>query len=235
MSQDNQLVNTNLYKTLVALGRISKTGNARRGAVIELDGNVAYMMNEKHSLMLKITSPTFLGTGAFCSSDALSNAIKVQDRSGKIAFTVNAEGKEKVFLVPAETSIKDACELAFNTYYKMTPDNPGFDISNILTEIDPDILLSTISAEGNNVKLVQTRSDASVRIETASPIGKGFFRVDVPPTGDVAFFTQDLVSLQPYLARPVNATITPKEPINISSSLQGSPVKGLITWLEYED
>jgi hypothetical protein len=193
------------------------------------------MINEKHSLILKVTSPTFLGTGAFCSSDALTDAIRIQDRDGKVAFTVQSDGKEKVYLVPAEISIKESCETALAQHYAINDLRLGFDISNIMTDIDPDIILSTISAEGNTVKLVQTRSDASVRIETSSPIGKGFFKANVAPTGDVSFFTQDLISLQPYLSRPINAIITPKAPISIASALASCPVKGLITWLEYED
>jgi len=234
MSQSN-LVNTTLYKTLISLGRISKTGHAKRGATIELDGNTAYLINEKHSLILKVTSPTFLGTGTFCSSDALSDAIRVQDRDGKVAFTVQSDGKEKTYLIPAEISIKEPCETALSQYYAINDQSPGFDISNILNDLDPDIIFSTISAEGNTIKLTQTRSDASVRIETSTSIGKGFFKANIPPTGEVSIFTQDLVSLQPYLSRPVNAVIIPNRPISISSTLCSCPVKGLITWLEYED
>lgn len=219
------------FEGLIRLGRTMKAfGGSKRCALIQLEGNVAYLTNTKRSVLYKITFERAIGDGTFYAGEAPIMSEKIQRRDEKVLFEWKEAGVLKRVLIPDCKSFAKEAEVALGMYVEPNVKLPDAMIAGLNT----DILITGISVKGNELAINQTRSDGTVSFENIFKLGRGFVTEDYPSTGIVKIFTSDLSILRDVVTSPMLVHLEEDKPMSLKGKLDfGADLVGLIAHLSY--
>jgi len=220
------------FEGLVTLGRAMRTTSARMGALIQLESDIAYLVNETH-LALKLKFKEAFGTGTFYAGEAVSSASRVQRRDEKVLFEWKERGGLKRVLVPNKDSIKDNVEAVLAEHFKK--DGMVKVPTDLLDGLSKDLLVTRLRVEGNQIHTVQRRSDGSVELNNSYDLARGWSEAEYPNTEQVTVFTADLYVLK-GLAVDLYLNIAGAEkPVSVASRLNfNASLLGVISHMVYE-
>lgn len=220
------------FEKLIEFGRKVKAyGGSHRGAVIQLSGKTAYLTNLKRSALYRITYNTPIGDGVFYAGEAPLFAEEIRDRGEKVLFTWHEKGMSKNVLTPKRDDIKKESDKAFKSHY-MEPDIKLPD--SIWDCIDPNMLMVTLTVEGDKLRISQKQSDGSVQLETELKLGTGLIEVDYPKAS-ITFFTSDLLVLKGYVTNLKLGIPGDNKPISLSGKFDGNKFEALISYLLFDE
>lgn len=223
------------FEILVTAGRGLKTGHGFRGALIQLEGDIAYLTNIRRSILFKIQSPSVIGTGTFYASEAPINSDRVERRDGRVLFEFAAGGVKKSILIPDKPSISDLGETILSKYYhEPTLDAP----LAFMNELDPSFPITKLIIEDNALTIAQKRGDGSVEIRSRLSLSTGFgaFNTQDPvEPAEVNIFTRDLTDLKTAITGKVRLYVHNGLPLSIKTALGSSNIIGVIGNLTYEE
>jgi len=220
-------------KKLIEFGRKSKgASTSTRGALIDLNGKIAYITNERRSFLYKMILEEEVGSGVFYAGEAPIMSEKVRDRGEKVLFEWK-EGRviRRVF-VPSKKPIKETSEAVFKKWYV----NPEVLIPvTALDLLDPDILTTRLRVSGDRLHVKQTRADGTVSLENEIVLSRFLAEVNYPDSGEVTIFTSDLIFIREFTRKPIYIHIEEGKPISLRTTLNfGAILEGLISYLVYE-
>jgi len=221
------------FEGLVALGRLMKTTSATRGALIQLEEGVAYMVNEPKSILLKLEFNEKLGTGTFYAGEAPTVAEKVQRRDDKVLFEWRERGKIRRLFVRDKPTFSEKAEGILEKYYAKPEVKVPVDF---LDDLDKDILITRVRVKGDEIITQQRRSDGTVMMENVVKLSRGLTEAEnYPDSGEVSVFTQDLVVLKGFVRNPLYIALNENKPISVRGAFNfGAGFKGIIAFLVYE-
>jgi hypothetical protein len=219
------------FKTLVQLGRNLKAfSGSKQGAIIQLEGDVAYLTNSKRSVVYVIKLKQHLGTGTFYAGEAPIISEKVERREGKVLFEWRDSVGIRRKLGPDRAPFKELADTALKKFFV----EPDIEVPVSLFEaIDPSIIITQLSVSGDVLTVRQTRSDGSVMLESLIKLSQGLKKVNHPPTGFVAFFTDDLYALK-GIVKNMAMKIEQGKPISLRANTVLGDLIGVIAHLTYE-
>lgn len=221
------------FEGLVTLGRAMRTTSARMGALIQLEGDTTYLVNEPRSLALKLKFKEALGTGTFYAGEAISLASRVQRREEKVLFEWKERGGLKRVLVPNKDSIKDDVEGVLTEHFRK--DGMVKVPTDLLDGLSKDLLVTRLRIEGNQIHTVQRRSDGTVELNNSYDLARGWSESEYPNTEQVTVFTADLYVLK-GLAVDLYLNIAGAEkPVSVASKLNfNASLIGVIAYMIYK-
>jgi len=196
---------------LVKIAKNLKSGKSGGGGLVQLEGNVIYMTNSKHSIALKIYSyglfetPEHIGTGTLHTND-LEDVDRIERRDGKVLI-----GER---MIPEKPSFSDKVEEVMNKYYK----EPNIPIGKALFKNLEDQLVVRLIGEGDKIKISQLGIERWISVN------------GVEAKGDVTVYTSDLKFLELFN----NIKITLTQPMCFEATYNLDKVTGLIAHLVYE-
>jgi len=220
------------FEGLVSLGRLMKTTSATRGCLIQLEGDVAYMVNEPRSIMIKVKFTKNLGSGTFYAGEAVSMAETVERRDDRVLFEWREKGKDRRSFVPDKEAFKDKAEAVLSKYYV----EPNVKVPiDFLDDLSSDILISRVRIVGDKIITRQKRSDGTVMLENEVKLRRGLVEAEnYADTGEVSVFTQDLFVLKGN-AKELWMDLAEKKPISLKGTLEfGGKFRGIVAFLVYE-
>jgi len=223
----------NEFVGLVNFARQMKTTSATRGALIQLEGNVAYLVNEHKSFTLKAEFPEPLGTGTFYASEAPVKTEIVERRDERVRFCWKERGKIKDIFVPDKRPIKEKAEEVFQRYWR----EPNVKVPiTFLDDLLPDILVTRLRVKGDEIITIQKRSDGTVQLNNRVKLRIGLMEApNYPDSGEVSVFTQDLYVLRGNIRNPLMISVKENSPVCIAGYFTfGGKFKGVIAHLVYE-
>lgn len=223
----------NEFGGLITLGRAMRTTSARMGALIQLEEDVAYLVNEPRSLAMKIQFKESLGTGTFYAGEAISVASRVQRRDPKVLFEWRELGKIRRVLVPNKDPIKDKVEEVLGRNFKK--EGMVKVPTDMLDDLSKDILVTRLRAKNNEIHTVQRRSDGTVELNNSYKLSRGLVERKYPDTEEVSIFTMDLYVLKGLVNDLYLNFWGPTVPVSVASRLNfGALLVGVIAFLVYE-
>lgn len=221
------------FEGLIRLGRTMKAfGGSKRCALIQLEGDTAYLTNTKRSVLYKIMFERAIGDGTFYAGEAPVMSEKIQRRDEKVLFEWKEAGVQKRVLIPDCKSFVKEAETALGMYVEPNVKFPD----TLITSLNTDILITGISVEGNELVINQTRSDGTVSFENIFKLGRGFVTENYPPTGIVQIFTSDLSILRDVVTGPLLVHLEKGKPVSLKGRLNfGAELEGLIAHLSFQE
>ena len=223
----------NEFEGLVGLGRLMKTSSATRGALIQLEGNEAFMVNEPKSITLHLRFNEKIGDGTFYAGEVPTVAEVVSRRDNKVLFQWKERGKVRRLFVPDKEAFRANSEEALSKYYK----EPDIRIPlDFLDDLQKEILVTRLRIKGDEIQTTQKRSDGTVMLENLVKLNRGLAESeDYPDSGEVTVFTQDLFVLKGFVRNPLFMKIVEGSPVSIRGGLTfGAKFRGVISHLVYE-
>lgn len=221
----------NEWEGLIAFGRAMKTGSQRQGALIQLEGDVAYLVNESRSLALKMRFRKSLGSGTFYATEAPTTAKRVERRpGGKVLFGWSSGGVSRSVIVPEKGAIKEKVEKALSAYFDKSQLAPV--PKNLLEDLDRDILVTRLKVSRGKIYVVQRRSDG--RVELVNSYAIAGIRGDLE-TEEVSVLTSDLLPFKGLTKRLLLGISGSRKPVSVAAEFKfGGAAIGLISYLVYE-
>lgn len=223
------------FEGLVQMGRKkirTAFSGSKRGSLIQLEGDFAIFTNTKRSAIHRIEFPAHVGTGTFHASEAPLMAEHIERRDDKVLFEWKEGNAKKRVLIPDQRGVLEEAEKTFEELYT----EPTIKIPNeVFDNISPEMLITKIAIEGNEITINQIRSDGTVEFENVLQLSKGLLKQDNPATGEVSVFTSDLYMLREFV-NGMFIDLHPDRPISLKADLTfGAKMIGLISTLKYED
>jgi len=220
---------------LIALGKGMRTTSATRGALIQLEGDTAYMVNEPRSIALRLKfDDQELGDGTFYAGEAVPGAHRVQRRGDKVLFEWRERGKVRRKMVPDRAPIDEKVEDALRRY-GAHPDDHVRVPTSVLDDLNRNILTTRISVRNNKVVTRQLRSDASEEHEVETELRRGLIAVEHPDTPETTVFTADLYVMRGLVDELQVAFGDGGRPLSIRGRFNfGAEFEGVIAHMVYE-
>ena len=210
------------YKDLIEFGREVRTTTSKRGAIIQLEGNTAYITNERASIVMKIDLSADLGTGTFYASEAPIEATRIQRRDGKVFFEIPRYGSSRYIYLPEKVLFGEKVEGVITSKFV----EPSISLDgNIFSDVLPNVLITHLKVGDKTLELNQKRSDGSAEIGAT-------FKIFDEGKGSMKFFTTDFILLSKLAQCKVAFG---SDSLSVSAMLKGSKIVGLISALDQED
>lgn len=218
------------WEGLVSLGRAMKTTSSRLGALVQLEGDVAYLVNESRSVALEIKFKKKLGEGTFYSAEAPLSTELVARRDGKVLFQWKEEGKIKRVLVPEKKPVKEKVAEAIGKYFRK--DSLVKVPHSFLDDLDEDSLAARLKFEGRELRVIQRRSDGSVELNYSYPLVGKSSEVN---SEEVTVFTRDLRAFRGLVSDLFLGIAGSRSPLSVLARTNfNSVLRGVIAYLVYE-
>lgn len=233
---------------MIALGKNLKSSSARRGAQIQVEGDIAYITNDPKSFALRLKFSRELGDGSFHANDAVGEAYQIQRRDDQVLFVWGTEdGDTRRKLIKDAGSIRDEVEAALNKYAtdaEYVPIPP-----HTLDLLDSGILTTRVSLKDGKFVTRQLRSDASSQAENetelrstergkslASAFGGGDeVAAKAEDTPETTVFTQDLYVMRGLVDELRIAFGDGNAPLCVAGKFNfGATFEGRISHMLYE-
>jgi len=210
---------------IILFGLKMRSKVSKRGALISLEGDKAYLVNNQRTAAFRIHGKDF-GTGTFYSNEATPDC-KIYRDDGLVVFQRVKDKKVERISIPEKDLPVEKFEKTFEEYYS-EPDTPLRE--EIFSLIDDDILFTTLRLEGGKTIVEQTRSDGSVRIERelttktlAGILGK-------TKNKKITFFTRDFTCLDLSFISNIKIWIKDeKSPLSIKAKFKNGTLEGIIS------
>jgi len=212
------MMREDIYRELVMLGRNLATSSAKRGALIQFEGKVAYMTNSHYSIAIKFDLLDEIGEGTIYSDEAVLDAKRIERRDGKVLFEIN----DKRIFVPEKKPIADKVEEVIKKYYQ----EPSLDLPvSAIQELDKDILVTRFLVEDGILYLSQRRADGSVDIQ------RKICKYDGELT-EVPIFTQDISIFT--RANNIKISLDDNHPVSLKARYHWGHATAVIAHMVYE-
>lgn len=225
----------NEFRQIVRLGRKQKgsssSSSSQRGCLIQLEEDKVFLVNAKRSMLYELRYPKKIGSGVFFAGEAPIQAEKIQLRDDRVLFEWEEKRSTRRIFVPTRRAIDDDAMETITTMWK----EPTISLpDDFLSFLNPDILITTLSVEGNIARIRQARSDGTVEFESDVSLGRGFMEREYEKTGKVNFFTADLYFLIDETEN-LSVDITPDAPLSLKGELCDNEGRfiGLVSNLKY--
>jgi len=219
------------FEKIISIGRgLRSYGGSKRGALIQMEGNVVYMRDSKGSLLYKLIFKKPIGTGTFYAGEAPLMSKRIERRDGKVVFEWRESTKIRRVWIAEPEPFDQLAENALSRLYTEPNVSIPLDIFDVL---DPDILVTRLSISGNSLVVRQTRSDGSVMLETVLEMRR-LGSQSYEDIGEVSFFTSNLYVLKGHLLS-LRMGLREDAPISIRAKTNfDAELVGLISHLKYE-
>ena len=213
---------------LIEFGRNMKTVSSKKGALVLLKREGAYLINDRHTVAFVFASD--LGTGCFYAEEAPKGTQEVKSRGEKTLFATKSKGIKRHIFVPTKQEFDDELNETFVTYWA----EPLVTLPpQVFSAIDPAILVTSLSFYQNKIIVTQKRTDGVVELESIIDLNYGFVTQEVEDSNIITIYTNDFLLLNSF-KNPKISIISNDHPLMIRGTLKAMPVRGLIAYHKFE-
>lgn len=215
-----------MYDKVIGLGRNMTSCGSKRGALMDVKQTSVMYRNTKGSVLYELSIDNDIGDGVFYAGEGLITARKMELRGEKILFEYPDGKTLGRYYIANLDSYRPLAESAFKEMYS----EPNINIPmELFDKIDPDMLSITLTIEGNNIKITQSRSDGSAILEHEMRTFN-----DYGDKQEVTFFTGDLLVLKGFINQ-LKLSVKNNMPISVLAKANfGGTIKGLISYQTFD-